>query len=393
MNKKRYAIYFLGFLITFHLALTTYIESSFIEQTLLKAGILNAKGLSGIVFSVAFLITCLIGFNISRFLKRFGNFKISVWTCSIEICALLGLSFSQILPPELLLALFVIHSVTASTIYFNLDLFLERFSSDKDTGFIRGSYFTAGNIAFIIAPFVASLLIDGGNYWKIFSVATIIMIIALCSLLLNLSDHIDTTYEKISFFETLKKIWWNKDINHIMTTSFLLQFFYAWMTIYGLLYLRDVILLPEKTILGIIMPIALIPFVLFELFLGDIADKLFGEKEILTIGFIIMGISTITMYFATSTDLWFWAGLLFMTRVGASFVEIMNETYFYKKVDATEASLIAFYKNMKPIAFLIAPILATIILTSTGSYQSLFFILGVIVLSGTLFSATIKDTL
>jgi Na+/melibiose symporter-like transporter len=274
-----------------------------------------------------------------------------------------------------------------------LDLFLERFSSDKDTGFIRGSYFTAGNIAFIIAPFVASLLIDGGNYWKIFSVATIIMIIALCSLLLNLSDHIDTTYEKISFFETLKKIWWNKDINHIMTTSFLLQFFYAWMTIYGLLYLRDVILLPEKTILGIIMPIALIPFVLFELFLGDIADKLFGEKEILTIGFIIMGISTITMYFATSTDLWFWAGLLFMTRVGASFVEIMNETYFYKKVDATEASLIAFYKNMKPIAFLIAPILATIILTSTGSYQSLFFILGVIVLSGTLFSATIKDTL
>jgi len=393
MNKKRYAIYFLGFLISFHLALTTYIESSFIEQMFTKAGIKNAEDLVGVIFSVAFLITCVIGFNLSRFLKKFGNFKTSVWTCIIEIIALLGLSFSQILPPELLLVLFIVHSATASTIYFNLDIFLERFSSDKDTGVIRGAYFTAGNMAFVIAPFVASLLIDNGEYWKIFSVATIIMVIALGSLLLNLSDHADTEYEKVSFFETLKKIWWNKDINHIMTTSFLLQFFYAWMTIYGLIYLRDVILLPETTILGIIMPIALTPFVLFELFLGDIADKLFGEKEILTIGLIIMGAATITMYFATSKDVLFWAVLLFTTRVGASFVEIMNETYFYKKVDVTEVSLIAFYKNMKPIAFLIAPVLATIVLTSTGSYQSLFFILGIMVLSGTLFSATIKDTL
>ena len=72
-------------------------------------------------------------------------------------------------------------------------------------------------------------------------------------------------------------------------------------------------------------------------------------------------------------------------------VEIMSETYFFKKIDRTDSELISIFRYTSPLAYLIGPLLATIIL-QMFSYQILFATLSVIVLLGTYFSHEIKDT-
>ena len=141
----------------------------------------------------------------------------------------------------------------------------------------------------------------------------------------------------------------------------------------------------------IIIPISILPFVMFEYILGKLADTRYGEKEILIIGFIITAISTFSISFITSSSVIIWTSVLFCTRIGASFIEIMTETYFFKKIDATDAHLIGYYRNVRPLAYLIAPLVATGVLFIFG-YQYLFTVLSVIMVYGIYHASQIVDT-
>ena len=138
--------------------------------------------------------------------------------------------------------------------------------------------------------------------------------------------------------------------------------------------------------------IMLSPFVILQFPLGEISDKYLGEKEILTAGFLITGLSTILLAFIDKPDFITWTAVLFTTRIGACAIEVMNETYFFKKISAKDSDIMGFFRNANPIAYMIAPISASTILYFVG-FNYLFLILGIIMLSGIYFSLSIKDTL
>jgi MFS family permease len=87
------------------------------------------------------------------------------------------------------------------------------------------------------------------------------------------------------------------------------------MTVYCPIYLHTTIGLSWSEI-GVIITVMLLPFVLIELPLGRLADKKYGEKEIMIIGFLILGLSTMGLAFITSTNVWVWAIALLVTRIG-----------------------------------------------------------------------------
>jgi MFS family permease len=137
----------------------------------------------------------------------------------------------------------------------------------------------------------------------------------------------------------------------------------------------------------------LLPFIFIQIPTGRLADRRLGEKEMLSIGFIIMALSTIIMYFINSSSLIIWALILFGTRVGASVVEIMCDVYFFKKVDNCNANLISFYRMARPFAYITAPLIASIVLSFSGfGINYLFLVLGVMMFSGLVFSLSILDT-
>ena len=388
-QKTFYIIYIIAFLVAFHVALPIYVESSFIESVISRFAINDIGKFVGLVFTAASLITLTVFLNVSKILRKIGNFKFAFGLIALEILSLLGLVFIQ--SPVILVLMFILHLTSVKLILFNIDLFLESFSNDEETGTVRGTYLTSCNVAFVIAPFTAGFILTDGDFWKLFYISAFIMVPALLLLYMRFRDYKDPVYDDVPFINTIKEIWRRKNVYKIMMSSFLLRFFYSWMVVYVPIYLNKEMGIAMMDIVGIIMPIALLPFMLFEFILGKIADEKLGEKELLTIGFIIAGIFTILLSFITSGSIIVWALMLFATRVGASFIEIMSETHFYKKIDATDTHLMGCFKTLSPLAYIIGPIVATVFLVFFD-YQYLFITLGVIMIYGIRYSLTLKDT-
>lgn len=144
-------------------------------------------------------------------------------------------------------------------------------------------------------------------------------------------------------------------------------------------------------ILSIIIPVALLPFIFFEVILGKLADARLGEKEILTAGFVLMALSTMGLSWITTASVTVWALALFVTRIGASAVESMTESYFYKKVGPEDINVITFMRMVRASAYVIGPLLGSFVL-AYFEFRFLFFALGAIMLLSIPYSLTIKDT-
>lgn len=389
-HKLILVIYAMAFLTAFHTAASLYVESSFMNSTMEQLSTNKIGTLVGLVYATASLITLLALIHISKILRRVGNFKMAVFVVFIEILSLFGLVLAQ--SPSFLILVFIVHLIASSLFIFNLDLFLESSSQDKETGTLRGTFLTSFSVAFVLAPFIAGLLLTNGDFWKLFFVSALVMIPVLLLLYTQFRNHKDPVYDNAPFLKTLKEIRQRKNIYKIMVSSFLLKFFYSWMVIYVPIYLYQEMGIPMSQILGVIIPIMLLPFVFLGIPLGKLADTVLGEKEILTIGFIIMGVSTMSLAYITSANLAIWIFLLFLTRIGASCVDTMSETYFYKKIDATDTHLIGYFKTLIPLAYLLGPLVATGFL-GFFEYKFLFIVLGIIMLTGTRHSLTLEDTL
>ena len=149
----------------------------------------------------------------------------------------------------------------------------------------------------------------------------------------------------------------------IYYVSFALEFFYALMTIYVPLYLLEKGFTWDE--LGMAFTLMLVPFVLVQYPMGLIADKKTGEKEFLLFSFFILGISTLMFYFSESPDIMVWATILILGRIGAALVELLRESYFFKRIDGNDVDVMDFFGTARPVAYIVA--------TSISSALLLFF--------------------
>jgi MFS family permease len=378
-----FLVYLLGFFFAFHTALPTYINSSFISNFIPKDSV-------GVIYIIGSILTIISFFLMPFVLRKFGNYKTSLFLIILEFISLLGVAF---LPGSFwLLSLFMVNLVTIPLVYFSTDIFLEGFSCNNKTGRIRGIYLTSVNLAWAVSPLIAGLILTDSNYWKIYLASTIFLIPAILILITGLNKFKDSRYEATHIFQTTKLVWKNKNLRNIFMANFLLFFFYSWMTIYMPLYLHDNVGFSWSQI-GIIFSVMLLPFVFVQIPLGRLADKVWGEKEIMSLGFIIMAISTGLISFIAGANMALWAAILFITRIGAATVEIMCDTYFFKKVDCLDTNIISFFRMTSPLAYILGPFCATIMFTLFHfNIQYLFLVLGLLMFAGLVFSLALKDT-
>ncbi len=377
-----FVIYLLGFLFTLHATLPVYINSTFLSHFTTEAYV-------GILYVISSIITITVFIAIPKILRRFGNYRAMLGLLSIEFVAMLGLASVE--NKALISILFIGSFIATAVIGFNLDVFLERFSKDAVTGKIRGTLLSTSNIAWIIAPLIISFVLTDADYWKIFLAAALLLLPIFFLLHNNLKNFKDPEYKIISIRNIAGEIASDKNIRDIFVVGFLLQFFYSWMVIYTPIYLYTYVGFSWREI-GIMFSIMLLPFVLTEAPLGKLADSRWGEKEVMSVGFIVMALSTGLIAFIQTKSFLLWTVLLFASRVGASMVEIMSETYFFKKVDSGKANVIGLFRTMRPFAYVISPILATLLFAFALPIKYIFMVLAIIMFLGLHFSLELKDT-
>jgi MFS family permease len=373
-------LYFVSFFSAMQFALTAYINSTYVSLFI-------PPQFLGLLYSVASFFTVILLLEIPKFLSRKGNYRTFLWlSLGLALClALLAVGFSGfIVVPALMIFL-----IFAGLIFASRDIFIQKYSEEKNIGRIRGGFLSVMNSSWVFAPLISGWIITNFGYEWVYLLAMAITVPVILFLRAGLKTFPDPEYRKIEIAETVKTIARDRDIRRIYLSNLLLQFFYAWMVIYTPIYLNQVQGLAWSQI-GLIFTVMLIPFVILEWPLGKLSDRI-GEKEMLIGGIVVMGGSTALLAFLNTQLVWPWMLVLFMTRVGAATVEVMTESYFFKKVHPEEADLISFFRNTPAVAYIIAPLLATFLFLFIP-FKFLFLALAVLVFLGLRYGIQLHDT-
>ncbi len=370
------------FLFTLHSTLPVYVNSSFLARY-------TSENAVGALYTLSSLATIFGFFWFKRLFQKLGSRRGMALFVAVDIAALVVMALEQGFPQ--ILAAFIIASTSSSLAALMLDVMLESYSNDENTGKIRGWFLTAANLAWLLGPLLSSFILTNGDYWKLYAGGAVLLLPVLLLSLRGFREHEDKHLgDETPFWQTIKDIWTDKNIQSVFSAHFLMQVFFSWMVIYTPIYLHQHIGFAWKEI-GIMLTLAMLPFILLEAPLGRLADRKYGEKEIMAIGFIITGISTALFSFITGTNLAIWTGIMVATRIGASMIEIMTETYFFKKTDTTKLHIISAFRSLRPLAYIAGPALAVACLF-LFDMRFLFIVLALLMIPGIYWSLKLEDT-
>jgi MFS family permease len=297
-------------------------------------------------YLIAFTFVLVSLFYLHDLIRKVGK---SMLLFLLLIAAIMTNAMLILLSPSwFTVAILMVHLILSNLIWVNLDIILEGFSEDAKSGRIRGLHLTIVNAGWLLAPILSTQLLAQSGFSGIFLAGLMMYSVILIVALLGFRQSNHRFNEQITPREIIRKVRRKKDILHIYAIAFAIEFFYAVMIVYTPLYLLGLGFSWSE--IGIIFTVMLVPFVLIQYPLGVLADKRFGEKEMLIFFLFIMVVSTAWLPFIVAGGVWLWAEALFITRIGAAGVEILRDSYFYKRIGPQDVDIIAFFRTARPIA-------------------------------------------
>lgn len=367
-------------LLSFHFFFVYFINSKYLN------GILSEKTV-GYTYAIGSLLNIIIFVYAPAFLRKFGNYKLTLTIGLIELLALLGLAFTT--TPALIIGLFIIHQAVGPMLFYCMDIFTESFSTTEEMGNIRGVYLTMQNIPPVITPAIVGLILVKPEYWKVYLIGALFLIPFFILVISNFRNFRDPEYPVIDLKQALKKFYADKKVFDVFIDHFLLHVFYAWTVIYIPLYLTNHIGFSWGEV-GIILSIMLLPFIIFQIPIGRMEDKYHDEKHVLVLGFSIMAASFMLIPFIQEKSLILWAAVLFVSRIGASIVEVSSESYFFKHINPSNAGFIGFFRMTRSLPFFVIPPIVGLTLL-VADFPYIFFVAGLLMLIGVRYAMLLKN--
>jgi MFS family permease len=369
----------------FHTFVVAYMNSSFLEQFISTTAV-------GTIYTIGSALTVLIFLFISKVLHKVGNYNMTLSMLILDMLAVVGMAYTTELRTAV--PLFLIHIISVSLIIFNLDVFMEEKigNNETTTGSKRGLLLTLSSLIGAVTPLISSLLInnsdDGFTNAYLLSAATLVPIIVI--LIIYFRNFSDPEYTEIDLFSAIRTFWRKVSVRYVFLANFSLQVFFVLMVVYTPLYLTHEMGF-TWTQFGLIMLFAQSAYVFFEYPIGIIADKYIGEKEMMGMGFLIITISTSWMAFFTMPSLIIWSIIMFITRVGASLVEVTTESYFFKQTKSSDAQIISFFRLTRPLAYVVGALIASLTLLYLP-FNLLFIVFALLMIPAMFCSVNIVDT-
>ncbi len=384
-NGSYTALYAAVVLLSLHWALVLYINSSYLEQFVPASTI-------GILYTVGSAVTMVAFYIVAKVLGRRGNYYVTLLLALLELKVLATMAFTDNV--YIAVAVFLVHQAIVPLILFNLDIYMEKMigNEEQKTGSKRGLFLAVMSLAGAFAPLITGQLIHGDNpnFSYAYLASAALMIPFIFILFRSFRFFKESVYEPVSFLPTFKLFWNDVSLRNVSIVHLLLQLFFSWMVIYTPLYLSNVVGFTWDKI-GMILFMGLMAYVVLEYPIGILSDRWIGEKEMMAFGLVILAVTTSWFAFLTTASVAIWMFAMFMTRVGASFVETTTESYFFKHTTGSDPSIISFFRATRPLAYIVGSIIGGIIIAQ-HSYQFLFILLGILIAVGLFFVIPLRDT-
>lgn len=378
-------IYILVFLMSIADAMVGYVQSSFLNNFFSLSNI-------GLIIALCSLISIAVSIGLPKLIAKNSVYKIGISLVIINILCALILAFSH--NAGIVLTCFILRYLGFTFLLIVLDIFLEKISADKITGYIRSIYLTVINVAWFMSPWLMGKIVGDNNYGRVYFLGSIIMTLFLIIMVMNRRSlrevKSSATPKNFGSIGAWKQLIHDQDLLATFGAVIALNIFYTIAVLYIPIYLNQTLNFSWPTI-GVIFTVMLLPFILLQFPAGLLADRYLGEKEMMIAGNLIVAGTSAIIFLTISQGIIFWAFLLFMSRIGAALTESMQEIYFYKKVSVKNIGLINFFRQAKAVGWLIGAVIAFVALKFTD-VKDLFLIVAIIVMLNTLHLSVIKDT-
>ena len=383
-NIKFWYIYLIAVIYMYHSMLVSYSSSTYLEQFV-------SPGAIGLIYSSASALSVLLFLFLPTLLNRFGNVITSLFLmggCLITL-GFLGLGYNT----TLTVASFVIFMILSPIIYLNIDIFSETLIGKQEgqTGHKRGLALALMSGIALLAPLTISYVVDGGdNLAQLYALSAGVGVLFMLVIVGVFRHFCDPVYEHLKVKRVLALAWSNPDIRTVMIAHSILQLFFTWSMIYIPLYLATVVELSWASI-GVVIAAGLLGYLICEYPIGVLADNYWGEKEMMGIGFLILALAVASISAFPYPVVWVWMLIMFVTRVGASLVEVTTETYFFKKVAGEDAGLMSLFRLLRPLATIFGALLGSVALLFLP-FQLIFLVLALVLSTGIFISDFLVDT-
>ena len=377
-------VYLISIVFTFQSLVTAYSSSTYLEQFIIPQFV-------GLVFAAAALLGIVITLLLPRLLRAIGNVAATI---SMMLMMMLMLTIVGLAPtPEVTIVAYVIYMALFPQIYFNIDIFLETLIGNEEgmTGGKRGLILTLMSLAAFCSPLAMGYIIGPeNNLANVYFVAAAVGFLFIAVLISRFRHFYDPEYETIRVRDLVKTAFVNKDVSTVMWAQFLLQVFFTWAVVYFPLFLATIVGFDWETISQIIA-VGLFAFVIFEYPIGIIADKYIGEKEMMALGFVVLALACASISLMATASVLTWMLLMFVSRFGASLVEVTTESYFFKQVKGHDSNLISLFRLTRPLGSLFGTILASASLLFLP-FTYIFIVLAFVMVVGAFSTLRITDT-
>lgn len=342
----------------------------------------------GYAFIASSILATLLLYAAPPIFRSFGTTNVIGTVGVLE--ALILVALTQVAHPYMAVILVTAQSTLAYMLFIGMDLVIESSTAtERVTGQTRTAYLTITNLAVLAATLSLSVLVVQDAYGPAFITSVVVLLLFVI--------HARFFFPAVSYVSSpeadgsvIARLSTDQSVRNISAAHLVLQTFFSWMAIYipVLLFMYQGFSWAE---IGIILSIAMLPYILFEYPFGYIADRYIGEQELLILGFIIMSASLIAIPFLPQQDFWLWTAVMFIARIGAAMVEAMTEVHFFRRVSHSDTSIITFFRALKPIGSIIGPLIAGVCLIFLD-LTTTFAVLGVATCVGIIFSRRIIDS-
>lgn len=370
--KKVKLISFISFLMGFSQAVLIYLMSFYFKQA---SGTENV----GIFYFISYIIILFALLNFHKSIKKLGSPSVFFFTLLAKIIIIAVLSL--ITPSPLGMVFLMLYIILGNLSWVSLDVILESFSTDKMSGRIRGLNLTILNSGFILGPFISVKILENFNFQGIFVFLLFLYSLIFVVSLIGLKNIKSRFNQRITVKDIVSKVFKRKNVMRVYYISFVLEFFYSLMIIYTPIYLRNLGM--SWNDIGIAFTVMLVPFVLIQYPVGLWADKKTGEKEFLIFALFLLGASTLIVYFIESSNVVVWALILFLTRMGAALIEILRDSYFYKRIDTQDVDVINFFRTSRSMGYILSAVFSALLLL-IFPVKTVFLLISLVAFSGLL---------
>jgi len=318
-----------------------------------KFGSDQAVSLLFSLFYLVSLVTFLGAVGLIKKLHQRRSFDIAL-IVTPAILLLLGLATSNV---EIII-LYSLGTVLFNIYVFNLTSYLARLLP-KDILTEQNSKLGAiQNAAWVVGPLLGGLIAAKFGDPTVFYAAMVVSLTAFLALPIFGMPRAPVSEATSNPFSNLAEFFKVRFRVQAFINGLGLEFIYgSWFLL--TLYLYDQKL--SLTKIGLITAIASLPWIILEIPIGKIAGKKISEPRLFQIGYGIIAVMMILM--GLVKNVWIFSGFYFLAVVGSCFIEQISTPFFIKQIKPTDGHLLSVFLTKAPIARLIAPLCASLLLT------------------------------